>query len=101
MTKLIKNGKVAVLVSHGFGAGWSTWGDEESCLDGELAQAILNEKPKEDILTIAEKNWPDQYQGGLMDCEVYWVEQGDAFRINEYDGNESLEFLGEVDWRIA
>jgi len=29
MTKYIRDGKVAVLYSPGFGAGWSTWNDDE------------------------------------------------------------------------
>ena len=94
MNKLIVDGKVAVIVSPGFGAGWSTCGDEESCLDGELAQAILDGLHEDKIEEIAEKNWPGQYQGGLYQCVVKWVEQGEQFEITDYDGNESLNIIG-------
>jgi hypothetical protein len=30
-----------------------------------------------------------------------WVEEGSAFRIDEYDGSESLELADKVDWTIA
>lgn len=94
--KLIRDNKVAVLVSGGYGAGWSSWGDEKSCLDGELAQAILDGKDKSIIAAIAEKNWPGQYQGGLQDCDVKWVPSGTRFEISEYDGSESLRILGNI-----
>lgn len=101
MSKLIKDGRVAVIVSGGFGAGWSTWGASESCLDGELAQAILDKKPISEIEEIAEKNWPHQYQGGLFKAHVSWVNQGSAFEIEEYDGSESLHIIGERNYLVA
>lgn len=90
---------IYIIYSPGYGAGWSTWGDTFSCLDQELAVAILNNSP--DINSIAEKNWPGQYQGGLSDCVVTTVPKGTRFRINEYDGNESLEIESEPSWLIA
>lgn len=99
--KLIKDGKVAVLISPGYGAGWSTWGDSKSCFDGELAQAILDEKPKAELVSIANKNWPDQYTGGIYQLYVEWIPEKVAFRINEYDGSESLEIISEIDYLVA
>lgn len=101
MNKLIKDGRVAVIVSPGFGAGWSTWGEAESCFDGELAQAILDSKPHVEREGIAQKNWPGQYTGGLAQCGIYWVPQGSAFEITEYDGSESLKVIGEQQYLIA
>lgn len=44
MNKWIKGGKVAVIISPGFGAGWSTWGEEKDkqamLFDSELASLI-------------------------------------------------------------
>ena len=44
MEKLIVDGKVAVLVSRGFGAGWSTWmSDYPECVfDPVLAQMLID-----------------------------------------------------------
>ena len=46
MEKYIKDGKVGVLVSPGYGAGWSTWGDDglrdQLALDSRLVQAKLD-----------------------------------------------------------
>lgn len=101
MKKLIVDGKVAVLVSPGYGAGWSTWGNPESALDGELAQAILDGKSEEEVAAIAESNWPGEYQGGLYQCGVVWVPENSRFNITEYDGSESLNLEHESSWQIA
>ena len=93
--------QVAVLVSKGYGAGWSTWGAPESCLDGEIAQAILDGRPDQEISEIAERNWPGQYQGGLGDCVVEWVAEGQPFEIDEYDGAESLREIYIGDFLVA
>lgn len=93
--------KIGIIFSPDYGAGWSTWGDDESCLDQELAWAIDAKASKEVIESIAEKNWPGQYTGGLEDARVCWVEEGTRFRITEYDGWESIEFEDSDFWRVA
>ena len=91
--------KIGVIYSPHFGAGWSTWGDPKSALDQELAQAIENGASIEKLEAIAERNWPEQYQGGLGDAVVEWVDAGTPFRIDEYDGNERLVLIS--DWQVA
>ena len=45
MEKVIKDGKVGVLVSPGFGAGFYTWGyPEEAIFDPTLIELVENEK---------------------------------------------------------
>ncbi len=93
--------KVGIIWSPGFGAGWSTWGCPEMALDQELAIVIDSGAPYAEILKVAEKNWPDQYMGGLDDCQVEWVDKGTAFSIDEYDGSESIEFADRKSWSVA
>lgn len=93
--------KIGIIYSPGYGAGWSTWGCAEMATDQELAIAIDNNEPYEKVLEIATRNWPEQYMGGLEDCQVEWVEEGTQFRIEEYDGSESLEFNHETYWNFA
>jgi hypothetical protein len=92
-----------ILYSPGFGAGWSTWADNEedqraALTDPELIETIRgygNGSPefKEALANFA-KRYPDMYLGGARDLAVYDV--GDRpFRVNEYDGNESIEFATE------
>ena len=104
MQKLIKDGKVAVLISPGFGAGWSTWaiGDRDELLfDAEIAQALLDGVDYGDIELLAKSKYPDQYLGGLDDLEVQWVDQGTEFTVEEYDGSESIRYKDGTIWSVA
>lgn len=87
-----EEGKVAVLVSHGFGAGWWTWNsDNQECLfDPEIVKMVLDERPEKEIEATAQKKWPDGYWGGADGLSVHWLEEGEQFTIEEYDGSESL-----------
>ena len=101
--KLIENGKVAVLVSGGYGAGWSTWMyDYPDCLfDPVIAQMVIDGAEETEIAVVAEKRYPDAYLGGIDGIDVVWIPIGTHFRINEYDGAESIEYLNEVNWYVA
>ena len=100
--KLIRDGKVAVLYSPGYGAGWSTWnGDEEEHMfNPRLCLAVLGESG-EKPLEVAKEEFPESYEGGVEQLKVEWVEVGSAFRISEYDGYESIEWLGSVNYFTA
>lgn len=97
--KLIRDGQVAVLISPGFGAGWSTWaGDnaEAMLFDREIAEALLNKRPPKEIEALADQKFPDEYKGGLDQVCVEWLPVGTRFSINEYDGSESIITLKEL-----
>lgn len=98
--KYIKDGKVAVLYSPGYGAGWSTWGsdDEDLVFDCDLAKKVDTGATLDELIRYSEATWPDQYTGGLQDISICWVEPGTSFKIDEYDGYESVVLMGEVDW---
>lgn len=103
MEKLVKDGMVAVIYSPGFGAGWSTWADKSAeafVFDKRIAEAVL-EGDLDKAAEVACEISPDAYLGGARDLQVKWLPVGTAFRINEYDGSESIEVLGEVDWMTA
>lgn len=95
------NNKIGVLVSKGYGAGWSTWGDKQSCLDKELVAAFEAELPDKEIIKIAEKNWPLMYHGGLLKCEVHYVDEGTVFTIDEFEGYETLSIFYDDDILVA
>ena len=99
MNKLIKDGKVAVLISPGFGAGWSTWNREypEMLFDPGLADLVLK-GDQDQILTYVTVKWPNAYLGGLGDLTVAWVDQGQQIKVEEYDGSESIEYRDSNDW---
>jgi hypothetical protein len=36
------------------------------------------------------------YCGGAADLEIHWLPIGTAFRIDDYDGNETLQTLDDL-----
>lgn len=90
--KVVRDGMVAVIVSPGCGAGWSTWADDASV-------AVF----APDVVAWIEAGKPDVdedgafahygYLGGLDDAVIEWVPVGTHFCIDEYDGSESLTIL--------
>lgn len=101
MEKVIRNGKVAILVSHGWGAGFHSWGAPiEAIFDPTLVDLIENRKIQ-DAITYVENTYPDVFTGGIEDLGIEWTPEGAAFIINEYDGNESIQLMDDTDWLIA
>jgi len=101
MNKLIRDGKVAVLVSPGYGAGWYTWhGNEELLYDPSIVEWI-EQGDLNKINTYLELKYPNDTSLGLSDLEVNWVPVGAQFRIDEYDGAESLVLATNERWLTA
>jgi hypothetical protein len=104
MNKLVRNGKVAVIYSPGFGAGWYTWNNveygEELIFDPVLA-AYVDEGKIDEAKTYVAVRFPEAYAGGVEDLAIQWIPQGTAFRIHEYDGSESVEIQEQLDWVVA
>ena len=98
MEKIIRDGKVAVAVSYGFGAGWSTWNDINP-MDARFNQLFLDGKVDEVRRICDEENLG--YAGGASDVKIEWVPVGTEFIITEYDGSESLETKDSFDWYKA
>ena len=105
MDKFIKDGKVAIIYSPGFGAGWSTWNvefdDEELIFDPGLVDLIINKRPWDQVEAYVTLKWTGVYVGGLEEAVVEWVTIGTEFKITEYDGSESLQFRDSEVWLIA
>jgi hypothetical protein len=101
MQKLIRDGKVAVLYSPNYGAGWSTWGlPVEALFHPELAEAVMA-CDLDKMHAIAKREWPTAYLSGLDNLQVEWVPEGAQFRIDEYDGFESVVCLGRETYHTA
>lgn len=82
---------IAVLVSPGWGAGWSTWNNKEVAYDKRVVEAFLDEVSSHDIEVLC-KEWGYEscYTGGWSDVMLEWVPVGERYYIYEYDGSESL-----------
>lgn len=114
MNKVIRDGKVAVLVSPGYGAGWSTWSlekDKELMFDPQVV-ALVEDRDEERITTkqlveLVESYCLQKYGehaiycGGVEDLVIHWIPEGTQFKINEYDGSESIEYKENNHWVTA
>lgn len=98
--KVIRDGKVAVLVSHCYGAGWVSW-ENVSPFEPALVEAIEAGITGPQLEDIAKSIYQTAYLGGLENLTVHWIPQGTHFRITEYDGAESLEQRDSIGWLIA
>ena len=98
MDKIVRDGKVAVAVSRGFGAGWSTW-NSVNPMDARFNQLFLDGKVDEVVRICDEEDLG--YPGGAEDVEIEWLPVGTEFIVDEYDGSEGLQIKGETDWHVA
>jgi hypothetical protein len=95
-----EEGQVAVLISPGFGAGWSTWGGdaaEAMVFDSRLVDYVLL-NGAEGLGEYALSLSYDSYMGGAGDVEVIWVDAGTRFVIEEYDGSESIRTFEDLSY---
>jgi hypothetical protein len=106
--RVIRDGKVAVLYSPGYGAGWSTWADDDQCetmlFHPRFVKWVEDGKP-EPIDDVLREVFPGVEHmpcaSGAADLKIDWIECGEAFEITEYDGSESIEYRGRISWWIA
>lgn len=101
MEKVIRDGKVAVLYSPGFGAGWSSWITDEKAIFDPTIVACVESGDFDKLNTYMTLWYPDAYTGGMDDLTIAWLPVGTEFRIHEYDGSESIEIKEEMNWITA
>ncbi len=107
MPRVVRDGKVAVLISPGYGAGWSSWNSdheevmlfherlvtmvEEGVADPDVFKNALTDIVGEDHVCVL----------GLDQLKIMWVPEGARFRVDEYDGWESIVFSDSEEWVTA
>lgn len=104
MDKVVRDGKVAVLVSRGWGAGWYSWhGITELLYDPHIVNLLLNEPGdvQDAIVKYCEQRYQDHGFGGVDGLTVVWIPVGEKFVIDEYDGAESVQLQSEMQWLTA
>jgi len=99
MMKKLINGKIAVLVSYGYGAGWYTWHENKEMLfDPTIVEMVLEEAGETAIVEYCKTKYPDAHTGGVDGLTVEFVSPGTKFRIEEYDGAETLVREEDYTW---
>ena len=101
MNKLIRDGKVAVLFSPGYGAGWYSWHQIEELLYDPSIVLWLESGEMDKIENYLTLKYPGEYFGGLEDLRIVWIDQGTEFQIHEYDGAEGVEYRDKQEWLTA
>lgn len=118
-----KDGKIGILVSPGYGAGWSTWNTKELAYDKRVVEFWLSHKDDAVFMANVERTasfdfWGNvtpasdankeaeaffksigyekcPYMGGFADIKLQFVRKGIPWMISEYDGYEELIEVGE------
>lgn len=106
--RLIRDGnEFGIVVSPGWGAGFSTWTDVPAHHPGVVSlvltgnKHVLEHSDQDELLSALglDPKTTHYYDGGVRDLEVHWLPLGTKYRITEYDGSESVETAGNIDWQ--
>jgi hypothetical protein len=101
MERDIRGDRVAVLISPGFGSGWfSNHGREELLFDPSIV-AWVEAEEFDKVRNYMTLKYPEVYLGGVVDLRVVWIKIGTKFRIEEYDGSETLIREKDDTWFVA
>lgn len=100
--KLVRDGNVAVIISPGHGAGWSTWShDSEERLkvlfDPGMVD-LLEHGRRDELENYVKLKYPDFYAGSIDRLIIEWIPEGTEFIVSEYDGFETIEFKDSMKW---
>jgi len=118
--KYVRDGKIAVIYSPGYGAGFGSWNQQympDIVTDPEIVEFILMHNPKDGriqswaaggkenedmnrLRAFITSKYKDAYLGADI-LRIEWVSLGERWRIDEYDGNESIEILDVDDYYVA
>ena len=96
-----------VLISPGYGSGWSTWNSPEMAFDEVLIRAFECGITKDDMQALCmQRGYADEYgdkpyMGGFDSLVVKEVPSGALFKIREFDGSEYIDIFDEGDWYLA
>lgn len=106
MEKVVEDGKVAVVIHPEYGLGWSSaYPDIPELLFDPGIISLFKEKQWEKLKTYLVLKFPDlAYSYSDRDIKalvICWVRQGTKFRIESYDGMESIVLYDDEEWFVA
>jgi hypothetical protein len=103
MNKVVRDGRVAVLVSSGHGTGWYTLNREyKECLyHPDIIALVERGATPTAIENKAEELWPDGLWIGAEGLEVKWIPQGYLFDIFLYEAGEYVVTERDHPWQEA
>ena len=95
--------RYGVLVSHGYGAGWSSWNSPRLAYDRKVIEYWKDNyeaNPKVVEEWLAKNGYPGTYVSfsNWRNLTLEWIPANVCWRIREYDGAESIEVLNLAGW---
>ena len=100
-----KNGNIGVLLSTSYGTGWSTGSPgvdaEFRAMDKELVDLKLQGATEEEAweyIELSAVGFEDPDMDVWDTLRVQWLPEGTKFRINSYDGKESIVTMRELEF---
>ena len=111
MDKVVNDGMVAIIIAPTYGSGWFTWYGKEEMLYDPVVVDLIQKNNNPDLWDhneihdqftdhIKEKYGIDDYFN-IDDLALEWVEEGEEFFVDEYDGAESVRFRDHFKWMKA
>ena len=109
---------VAVLVSHGYGTGWSSYSNPDLACDERIVKFWLDHK--DDKTWMKNAGWFETPESeellhfltsigykrddipilGWPKIELEWISTGVPFIIDDYDGNEHITKSSDFNWMV-
>lgn len=89
-----------VLVSTGYGAGWSTWVGRWVAMDETLVE-LKEQGVSVEELTKRDPRLEGEFLYGWDNVTIKEVEEGTKFRIDEYDGAEYIVHFNDEEYYTA
>jgi hypothetical protein len=97
-----EKGELGVLISTGWGSGWSTWNNKELAYDKRIIEKWLEKVSADDMCDYIESlEYERPYMGGYDNLHLEFIPRGTMFRIHEYDGAESIEIVESMGMMMA
>lgn len=102
--------EVAVVYSPDYGGGWSTWRDVDptdarvavlTMTGAEATLGFMQYGEPETILFKDRKFYPYLPSETHDELDIVWLPAGTLYKVEEYDGAESVIRAQNMDWRIT
>lgn len=104
MNKVIKEGKVAILYSPRYGAGWYSWNNfcPQCVFSPEIVKMVEDDRLDDVTSELCKSLFGDEfYSGGSDGLRIHWLPEGTNFTIDEYDGFESIHYVDQIQYLTA
>lgn len=111
MNKVVRDGRVAVIISQSYGLGWySHYKIDDLLYDPKIVRMLENPDENEDFGSIMQycsekyqlkQDNPNHWGGRIIDLGITWVPEGAEFIVHDYDGLEEVWIKDRLNWKTA